>query len=643
MTNFGDEDRLDGVEIHPEELLLTLHAKLVCACLGKDINEVRAILSQADVNTARSLLSRDISSHSTKSVTDNVIQVSLSMNNIELLHYLVHLEGCDLEQECANTGTALMYACLLDNADAVLLLLECGANPNHFTQHASPLMFAANYGSEEIVKLLLTRGANIAIGPSGRLTNGTSVAFYMACLRGCLGPAEVFISAAKDHDLISKQQLVLYYTVLGLQLIQQPSHVEVGRSLWRKALSWFGDLMKPRFGKVSKVQLSHSLHALYLKESALVQSGKSIEIDDLTMLMRTQSRFPDFRLCVIPDDVGADLSANSDIVKIHDIMLKGCVSEMGPWWANVSLTLYDAVSNVVSIEMTVENKRLTLLILMENALQLGQPLQIMSVNCNILLSVVLKCRLYVDNPGYIMLLMECSIAAFKSTLHLWSNEYMAEKRTEQREVMSLAYRKTAQTMMSLGFLVLFPGLHEIHFFHLTKLIRDFAELCKDVQRVDASICLEYAMLCTVLSYTLKSDPLELRQRHGFQNLTGTLLDLLQVLLDQCELDVNARDEKGNTVMFTALRMAEPYRSDTIELLMLSGAHVDVSNYSGHSAYKILCSLGNSNINLIDCCSLKCRAATVLSFCKIPYANVLPPSLVEFVNLHNTYTPTAPFS
>ena len=82
-----------------------MHAKLVCACLGKDINEVRAILSQADVNTARSLLSRDISSHGTKSVTDNVIQVSLSMNNIELLDYLVHLEGCDLEQECANTGS----------------------------------------------------------------------------------------------------------------------------------------------------------------------------------------------------------------------------------------------------------------------------------------------------------------------------------------------------------------------------------------------------------------------------------------------------------------------------------------------------------------------------------------------------------
>ena len=536
-----------------------------------------------------------------------------------------------------------MYACQLDNVRAIQLLLESGANPNHFTEHASPLMFAASFASKEAVSLLLTFGADIALGPSGHCTKYTSLAFYMACLRGNLAIAEVFISAVKDKDIISERQLVLCHTLLGLQLIQQPNQAEVGCSIWRKALSWFNVLMKPQFGELSKVQLSHALHALYLSESALVQSGKVIEVNDHTMLKRTRSRFPDFRLCVVPDDVNENVSTNSDVVKIHDILLKGCASEVGPWWAKASLTLYDAVASIFGSEMTVENKRLSLLVLLENALLLRQPLQVMAVNCSILLLTVLKCRLYVDNPGYVMLLIDCSIEAAESTFRLWSSDYMAEKRKEQKNVISVAFRQTAQTLMSLAFIVLCTYSHETHFSHLLKLIRNFAELCKKVQHLEPTICLEYTMLCTVLSYMLQRDPLELKERHGHENTAGTLVDLVQLLLCDCNLDVNARDEKGNTVMFTAVKLDEPYRSDVIELLMSYGAHVDVSNYHGQSAYKMLSSLSDNNIDLLDCRSLKCRAATVLSFCKIPYVDVLPQTLVEFVDLHDTHTPTAPFS
>ena len=72
--------------------------------MNRDLSEVKAILGKADVYTVKTLLSRDTSSHLPQHVTDTVIQTALTINDMELLDYLIHLDGCDLEQECPDTG-----------------------------------------------------------------------------------------------------------------------------------------------------------------------------------------------------------------------------------------------------------------------------------------------------------------------------------------------------------------------------------------------------------------------------------------------------------------------------------------------------------------------------------------------------------
>ena len=542
-------------------------------------------------------------------------------------------------------GTPLEYACRSNSVRATELLLQHGAHPDHWTASSTPLLCAAQHGSEDIISALLEYGADLTIRPKGKQVVGTSLAFYVACLRGNFRAIIPFLSAITEADIcpISYEHMILCQTILGIQLLQHPEHVQVGLTIWRKALESFNVLVKPEFGELGKVELSYLLFNLYLEQSVLVQSEKTAATEDKILLKRTRSRFPDFMLCVSPDDITEDFYASHHTVIVHNIILKSCVSVFESWWSySVGLSINDSVISVINDDIPAEKKRLCLLIVLENAMYLCQEMQIMFVNHNMLVEAITRCKLYVNNPGYLMLIMDVNIEVVETTFQSWSNPLMESQRKQKKYIMVSGFERTSEVIATLAFLVLSCATATNEQAYLTKLLHTYIKLCKHIKSIDPSIGMEFHVLNPVIKHMAEEDPLELKQHDDYSDPKEALMELSQLLF-RCGVDANARDANGNTVMFTAMKLEEPHRSNMIELLMSHQAHVDVTNNTGKSPYALLSTLTDCRIHPLECRTLRCRAASMVSFYKIPYQDKLPKVLEEFVELHDTHLPTNPFT
>ncbi|MDR2793019.1 MAG: ankyrin repeat domain-containing protein [Treponema sp.] len=69
-------------------------------------------------------------------------------------------QGASLD-ESAGTGMALFKACMKEDAGEVEALLQAGVDANEIADGISVLMFAVNTGNVEIVKLLVSAGADV--------------------------------------------------------------------------------------------------------------------------------------------------------------------------------------------------------------------------------------------------------------------------------------------------------------------------------------------------------------------------------------------------------------------------------------------------------------------------------------------------
>lgn len=102
---------------------------------------------------------------------------------VELLKLLLK-RGSDVH---AKENRALQVACMCGNVIGARILLDAGSNPN--APRGNPLYFATKFGYEEIVCLLLERGADASADASA--DNGEALKIRVAATRIFQGCSEV--------------------------------------------------------------------------------------------------------------------------------------------------------------------------------------------------------------------------------------------------------------------------------------------------------------------------------------------------------------------------------------------------------------------------------------------------------------------
>lgn len=79
--------------------------------------------------------------------------------------------------------------------ELIVLLLDAGADPNHFLSDSSPLMTAAVLGRADVLKLFISRGADI------ERTNDTGYsALHFAAWEGVVCSVEALLQAGAQDD-----------------------------------------------------------------------------------------------------------------------------------------------------------------------------------------------------------------------------------------------------------------------------------------------------------------------------------------------------------------------------------------------------------------------------------------------------------
>ncbi|XP_022199876.1 protein fem-1 homolog CG6966 [Nilaparvata lugens] len=104
------------------------------------------------------------------------------------------------------------------------------------------------------------------------------------------------------------------------------------------------------------------------------------------------------------------------------------------------------------------------------------------------------------------------------------------------------------------------------------------------------------------------------------------------LLIECGAPINARNFSHSTPLHIA---AKQYNFDapTVQLLLDSGAHLDMPNKKGETPANLIVENTESTIALVPYISLQCLAATVIVKNRIPYVGEVSVQLENFVRLH----------
>jgi uncharacterized protein len=130
---------------------------LVIAALGKHLKIVKLLLKyNADVEGREPYL---INSERNDFYT-SPLMAAASNGQIEMVQLLLR-KGANVNISLDEGVTAIDVAIEKNHADVVKLLLESGANPNHYALYGTPLHHAARKGYAKIVSLLIEHGADI--------------------------------------------------------------------------------------------------------------------------------------------------------------------------------------------------------------------------------------------------------------------------------------------------------------------------------------------------------------------------------------------------------------------------------------------------------------------------------------------------
>jgi uncharacterized protein len=130
---------------------------LVIAAFGKNLKIVKLLLAyNADVEGREPYL---INSERNDFYTSPLMGAA-KKGQIEMLQLLLR-KGANVNISLDEGETALDVAIEENHTDVVKILLESGANPNHYSPGGTPLFYAARKGYAKIVSLLIEHGADI--------------------------------------------------------------------------------------------------------------------------------------------------------------------------------------------------------------------------------------------------------------------------------------------------------------------------------------------------------------------------------------------------------------------------------------------------------------------------------------------------
>jgi ankyrin repeat protein len=159
----------------------------------KDLTEFLADLPEVDVNKA-----------SESGITPLLMVAEVGWTDVmrKLLKRGAHVDaaprGRTAEEAKIAGSTPLIGATKYNNPEAVKLLLQQGANPNHQNQSGiSALMLASEQGFVECVKNLCEGGANVELAPSGK----TALSMNLS------GQTPLFCAAKEGHQEIVRYLL----------------------------------------------------------------------------------------------------------------------------------------------------------------------------------------------------------------------------------------------------------------------------------------------------------------------------------------------------------------------------------------------------------------------------------------------------
>jgi ankyrin repeat protein len=151
--------------------------------------------------------------------------LALREDALKVFQVFLDHPGTDLEARAANGNTALMMAAYKRNRPAVEALLAKGAAVNQPGWTA--LHYAAAAGDDEIVRLLLARGAQVdALSPKA---SGAVTPMMMAAREGHDGTALLLIAHGADRNRTNTEGLN------AVQLAERAGKTRVAAALQRGA------------------------------------------------------------------------------------------------------------------------------------------------------------------------------------------------------------------------------------------------------------------------------------------------------------------------------------------------------------------------------------------------------------------------
>jgi len=115
---------------------------------------------------------------------------------------------------------------------------------------------------------------------------------------------------------------------------------------------------------------------------------------------------------------------------------------------------------------------------------------------------------------------------------------------------------------------------------------------------------------------------------------GNLFPSLSVakLLVECGARVNATNNLESTPLHTASTISN-FKQEVLELLLRSGAHIDMKNVQNVRPSDLLAHNPASTVSITRFLSLKCLCAQVISSNNLPYKGEVPEVLETFVVAH----------
>ena len=78
--------------------------KLAAACVDNDIDSLKSVLDNVDEETVGILMSRSLGGCKSVGFSGTLLQLAISMDNVDAIEYLIPLEGHNLENERWDTG-----------------------------------------------------------------------------------------------------------------------------------------------------------------------------------------------------------------------------------------------------------------------------------------------------------------------------------------------------------------------------------------------------------------------------------------------------------------------------------------------------------------------------------------------------------